>query len=410
MPYNGAGTFTLYSPGNPVVTGTTISSTWANNTLTDLATGLSTALTKDGQTTPTANIPMGGFKLTGLGAGTANGDAIRWQQSAAGVMTTIGDMVYASAANTVARLPSGVEMMPTALGRLTLTSNTPVTTSDVTDATTIYFTPYKGNVVSLYDGATWIPTIFTELSQATTDTTKSPAAVANNSNYDLFVWNDSGTLRCTRGPAWTSDTARGTGAGTTELEVLEGRYVNKIAITNGPAAQRGLYVGTVRSDGSAQINDSLALRHVWNNYNRVARPMRVVEATASWTYTTATWRQANAATSNQLDVVRGLNEDSQKFEVNGMHNNNGVNGYNASVGIGVDSTSANSAHFTTAANVGGASGITFDRAVYDGFPGLGRRYFTWLELSGAFGTTTWYGTGNINSAPYACGISGEVMA
>lgn len=58
MPYSGAGTFALYSPGNPVVTGTTISSTWANNTLSDIATGLSTAVTKDGQTTTTASVPF----------------------------------------------------------------------------------------------------------------------------------------------------------------------------------------------------------------------------------------------------------------------------------------------------------------------------------------------------------------
>lgn len=58
MAYNGSGTFNLYTPGNPVVTGTTISSTWANNTLSDIATGLSTAITKDGQTTITATIPF----------------------------------------------------------------------------------------------------------------------------------------------------------------------------------------------------------------------------------------------------------------------------------------------------------------------------------------------------------------
>lgn len=58
MAYNGAGVFNLYTPGNPVVTGTTIQSTWANNTLSDIATGLSTALTKDGQTTATAAIPF----------------------------------------------------------------------------------------------------------------------------------------------------------------------------------------------------------------------------------------------------------------------------------------------------------------------------------------------------------------
>lgn len=81
MAYNGSGTFVLVS-GNPVVTGTTISSTWANNTLNDIATGLSTAITKDGQTTPTANIPMGGYKVTGAGAATTNGDLVRYEQVA----------------------------------------------------------------------------------------------------------------------------------------------------------------------------------------------------------------------------------------------------------------------------------------------------------------------------------------
>lgn len=56
MSYNGAGVFNLYTPGNPVVTGTTVSSSWANNTLSDIASGLSTAVTKDGQTTTTAKI------------------------------------------------------------------------------------------------------------------------------------------------------------------------------------------------------------------------------------------------------------------------------------------------------------------------------------------------------------------
>jgi hypothetical protein len=79
MAFNGSGVFNLVA-GNPVVTGTTISSTWANNTLSDIATGLSTTITKDGQTTPTANIPMGGFKFTGLGAGTATGNSLRFEQ------------------------------------------------------------------------------------------------------------------------------------------------------------------------------------------------------------------------------------------------------------------------------------------------------------------------------------------
>jgi hypothetical protein len=58
MAYNGSGVFSLYSPGNPVVTGTTISSTWANNTLSDIATGLSTCVLKDGTQTTTVRVPF----------------------------------------------------------------------------------------------------------------------------------------------------------------------------------------------------------------------------------------------------------------------------------------------------------------------------------------------------------------
>lgn len=75
MAFNGSGVFTL-AAGNPVVTGTTISSTWANTTLSDIATGLSTTITKDGQTTPTANISMGGFKITNVGTATVSTDGV----------------------------------------------------------------------------------------------------------------------------------------------------------------------------------------------------------------------------------------------------------------------------------------------------------------------------------------------
>lgn len=58
MSYNGSGTFQINTTGQPVVTGTVISSTAFNALTADLATGLSTALTKDGQTTATARIPF----------------------------------------------------------------------------------------------------------------------------------------------------------------------------------------------------------------------------------------------------------------------------------------------------------------------------------------------------------------
>ena len=58
MSYNGSGTFVVNSAGQPVVTGTVISSTAFNALTADLATGLSTAITKDGQTTTTVRVPF----------------------------------------------------------------------------------------------------------------------------------------------------------------------------------------------------------------------------------------------------------------------------------------------------------------------------------------------------------------
>lgn len=48
MARNGSGVYSLYTPGNPVVTATTIASTWANNTLTDLATAMTDSLSRSG--------------------------------------------------------------------------------------------------------------------------------------------------------------------------------------------------------------------------------------------------------------------------------------------------------------------------------------------------------------------------
>jgi hypothetical protein len=56
MSYNGSGTFTINSTGQPVVAGTVITASAFNALTADLATGLTTAITKDGQTTTTARI------------------------------------------------------------------------------------------------------------------------------------------------------------------------------------------------------------------------------------------------------------------------------------------------------------------------------------------------------------------
>lgn len=78
MPRSG-GTYSLPA-GNPVVSGATISSTTHNATMTDIADALTASLAKDGQTVPTANLPMGGFRHTGVDDAGARTDYARADQ------------------------------------------------------------------------------------------------------------------------------------------------------------------------------------------------------------------------------------------------------------------------------------------------------------------------------------------
>jgi hypothetical protein len=82
MSRNGSGTYNLPT-GNPVVTGTTITSNWANTTLTDIGTALTNSVASDGQTPITGNLQMGGNKITGLASGTVASDAATFGQLSA---------------------------------------------------------------------------------------------------------------------------------------------------------------------------------------------------------------------------------------------------------------------------------------------------------------------------------------
>jgi hypothetical protein len=79
MSRNGSGTYSLPA-GNPVVTGTTISSTWANNTMNDLAAALTDSVAADGQTPMTGNLDLNTHKVVNLVAGSASGEAVEFAQ------------------------------------------------------------------------------------------------------------------------------------------------------------------------------------------------------------------------------------------------------------------------------------------------------------------------------------------
>lgn len=376
-------------------------------------------------------------------------------------------------------------------GRLTLSSGVPVMTSDVSGATTVYYTPYVGNICPTYNGAADLIATnnnFTELNQTLADTTKSPAATTQDTCYDYFFWNDAGTMRCTRGLAWsyastvtmtiaspcvvtwnahglnegqpvvfTTTGALPTGitAGTTYYiskgpatntfsvsttvanavagtsvntsgsqsgthtatngdkqrsascpvaVVANGLFVNTAAVTNGPAAYKGLYVGTIRTNPSNQVDYILggraaggtaAVLYVWNAYNRRTVFPTVTNTTGSyaWTPSAAVTRAAALSATMRISYVCGLQEDFFQAAYHAI----GQNSVAWSIGIGNNSTGT----FSGSGFYGGLTTAETGPGSYR-TTALGGNYFAALEYTNV-GTTTFYG------AP-GTGVDGLVLS
>lgn len=251
-------------------------------------------------------------------------------------------------------------------GRLTLTTGVPVTTADVTAAATLYYTPYGGcTSMTLYDGSVWYQTDFAQISIAT-------PAVANQL-YDVFVYDNAGTptLELT---AWTNDTTRATA-----LATQNGVYVKTGALTR-------LYLGSVRTVTASQFNDSAALRHVYNYYNRVARFLQKLETTDSWSYTSQTIRQANNSTANQVDLVVGVAEESLTLTVSTSVE--AAAAVTFRIGIGEDSVTAYDATIGPTSWLSASLLPTGMVNTLIKVPAAGRHYYAWLEAGDNASATT----------------------
>jgi hypothetical protein len=272
-------------------------------------------------------------------------------------------------------------------GRLTLQTLAPVMTTTQSAKTTIYYTPYVGNLVPIYDGSSFTMTTCNEISVATTDTSKNPAAIGASKVNDWFIWSDAGTLRLTHGPDWTNDTTRSAG---TALTRVNGIWLNNAAITNGPAASRGTYVGTTRSNASSQLDWQYAttgsgvpglpgIFSVWNMYNRVAVSSMYVDGTANWSSTNTT-RMQNGSANARFSFVSGLAEEGPNVCNTLGFVQGGANGNN---GVALDQTSTINSPW--AASFPAASGLFCNTSPWFVLPQLGYHFLQAMEAAGSGG-------------------------
>lgn len=303
-------------------------------------------------------------------------------------------------------------------GRLSLTSGTPVTTTDVAAATSIYYPPQISDWVRIWDGTSDILRQFTEPALALDGNAGHTGYHQSGKNFDLFLAWDGSAVVLGSGPAWSTDSLRGSGAGTTEIEMYAGLWRNKNSITlrigsaSGDTivvpARLATFVGSFRTTATGQTSDTVLRRMLSNAYNPAPRYMYANAETlgTTWNYTLLTWRQVNANTANKIEFLQCLPGGPVECTAfsSAAHSTGSATKY---VGVGVNSVTVNSGKGgllpTAAANMQ-AQGY----ADYSAFASLGYTYLAWLEISAAAGTTTWYAGDSAAAAVFSNGIRAKV--
>lgn len=211
-------------------------------------------------------------------------------------------------------LPASITALglPRPQGYLTLSSGVAVITGDVTNASTVYYTPFAGNQIPIYNGATFVTFSFAELTLTLT------GSHLANTIYDLCVYSNNGAPVLVSGNAWSNSAAgagaRGTGAGTPQLQRVNGFWVNAVSFTASNAAvipvNQCTYVGSIYTDNTAgQVSAHRTYGQnrkfgVWNAYNRQPIYLKAGDGTANWT---------GAAPAGHAGLTRAANDTPTTF-------------------------------------------------------------------------------------------------
>ncbi len=255
-------------------------------------------------------------------------------------------------------------------GRLTLTSGTPVPTSDVTGASTVYFTPLPGATVYLYDGQAWVAHDLIEISLAL-------SGLTSGKNYDVFVYSNAGTPALELSAAWASNSAR-TDALTTQ---------NGVPVKSGATTR--LHIGTIRTTSTTTTEFSFVAGtgpkkgFVWNRYNQVLTPIIAVDSAGIYTYTTAAFRKTGNRDNAKVEYVLGDVGNEVRFDyIQRCINGSGVIRL---ITLGIDSATTPETNWSANASTNNTSksGETSKRQP------AGYHFAHILEWSEAVGTTTW---------------------
>jgi len=277
--------------------------------------------------------------------------------------------------------------------RLTGVSATPVMTANSTTLSSIFLAQYKGDNISLYDGSNWQLVTSAEVSIAVTGrTTDLP--------FDVFGFSNAGVVTLEL-LDWTSATARATGL----------TRVSGVWTKSSDATRR--YLGSVRPRSATTYHfvttgtDLPCKLDLFNADNRVDTNFALKAVSpATWAYTVATIRQAQASANYQVDLMVGLQEESF-HAILSVNSANSTISIGRAVGIGFDSTNTFSSDFNTSVVNTVASVMSNQMASISDLPAIGRHFYAWCESSVATGTCTFTGTSATAGFNLQSGMTGD---
>lgn len=266
-------------------------------------------------------------------------------------------------------------------GRLTLASGIPITTSDQLAKTNIYFTPYDGNLISLYSGGSWRLYSFAEI-------TMPVGTLTTDKNYDIFAYVSSGAVACEFSAAWNTDVLRfASGPYSTLLPTQDGVFVKS---TDGTAIDNTRrYIGTFRTATSTTTEDSEKLRLIFNEYNRVSRSFKAQDGGGAYNWNTTTMREVRAGTTlgtSRIGIVIGTPTSVVAYACHLIYGT--VSAAYVHVGIGLDgATSVNEAVGGRAYTAGTGADVATPSCMLHRVLGIGYRTLHWLEKTDGAVTT-----------------------
>ncbi len=183
-------------------------------------------------------------------------------------------------------------------GRLSISSSDPLA-EGLSTGKDLYYVPYVGNQVVLFDVTTqkWKAFYMTAAISGFPNPLTGGDPNGNAPNYDVFLYYEGGTLKL-HFELWTNRTTR-----SIPLVRKDG-----VLVHSSDVGKR--YLGTVRFSATGWFwENNESNRFVWNYYNRVRSSVAFSFPTSTtWEYDSKTWRSAKGDLNARVAIVVGYQD------------------------------------------------------------------------------------------------------